>query len=187
METELHCGQTEVTMAAQVLEDNGNCYEEVIVEDSDDEYTEKEILEDGGWLNSVDIFLATMAGKDPSDIEYHSEEEWEGYVIPDFITLIRRSPRLSLYPPPSLGTIADNSERSTGTSMTTSRRSSSIRSQIRKEMMDKSNSSINLAGIQEEKEGNGQTTQPISEYEEPKAARKSDPPAAAKAFCAETP
>jgi hypothetical protein len=32
--------------------------------------------------------------------------------------------------------------------------------------MDKSNSSINLAGIQEEKEGNGQTTQPISEYEE---------------------
>jgi hypothetical protein len=44
--------------------------------------------------------------------------------------------------------------------------SSSIRNKIRKEMMDKSNSSINLAGIQEEKEGNGQTTQPISEYEE---------------------
>jgi hypothetical protein len=170
IETELHCGQTEMTMAPRVLEENDNYYEEVIVEDSDDEYIEEEIIEDGGGLNSVDMesvksFLLSLAGKDPSDVEYHSEEEWEEYVLPDVITPIQRSLRLSLYPPPSLDTIADNSERST--SMTTSRRSSSIRSKIRKEIMDKGNSSINLAGIQEEKEGSGQTTQPISEYEEP--------------------
>lgn len=95
-------------------------------------------------LKATEAFLRSVPGKEVADI-MDEEEEWEEYIIPDVITPIRRSIRLSLYPPPRLGTIEDSSERS-GT-ITTSKRSSTIRSKIRQEMME---SNTTLPGIKEE-------------------------------------
>jgi hypothetical protein len=139
-------------MSCGILEGN-DYYEEIIVDSSDGEYTEEEIIDDDGIVNndtiirtitkgatrkaidSMDLtaakaYLQSLLGKNCSELEYNTdeEEEWEEFELPDVITPITRSRRLSLFSPPTLDTITDVSEHS----VTSTRRQNYCRRAIMK-------------------------------------------------------